>query len=187
MTKENEEMKESEETKKEDACDMSELADFMSQLSGHIKEHQEAHTFCENIKFPLEITDVKIVGNSSFNPSGTKVGDLVSVKPCGDKYKNKTYLGIYLGDLPADYSYMLHNETKNLKVQVVSNPAMYVFELKEIIYGCGSYWYVIKSIDDFKEITDEQIENTWYVKLLKEMGEQEKSKEEQENEDNNVE
>lgn len=29
----------------------------------------------------------------------------------------------------------------------------------------------IESIDEFKEITTEDIENTWYVKLLRSMGE----------------
>lgn len=34
----------------------------------------------------------------------------------------------------------------------------------------GGLWKKIKSIEDFKGISKEDIENTWYVKLLKGMG-----------------
>ena len=39
-------------------------------------------------------------------------------------------------------------------------------ELKKIIYGCESWWHEISSADDFSGISDEDINNTWYVKLL---------------------
>lgn len=158
------------EEKKLDALD-STFADFISKLGAEIKKHKEEHVSESDIKFPLEISGVKFYdrrGNKS-PMSQAKIGDLVSVRPCDEKYNNKTYLGIYLGDLPIDYTYELHIESKVLNIHAIGNPAMYVFELKEIIYGCGSYWGKIKSIDDFKKITNEDIENVWYVKLLKKM------------------
>lgn len=33
--------------------------------------------------------------------------------------------------------------------------------------GMGSWWREIESVKDFKGISKEEIENTWYVKLLK--------------------
>ena len=44
-------------------------------------------------------------------------------------------------------------------------------ELKRVVYGCESWWHEIESIDEFKKITNEDIENTWYVKLLRAMDE----------------
>lgn len=47
------------------------------------------------------------------------------------------------------------------------NPAIYVPELNTVIYGMESWWGSIKSEEDFKKITDQDIDNTWYVKLWK--------------------
>lgn len=42
-------------------------------------------------------------------------------------------------------------------------------ELKKIIYGCESWWKTIRSVDEFSKISNEDINNTWYVKLLQSM------------------
>jgi hypothetical protein len=52
---------------------------------------------------------------------------------------------------------------------MMRNPAIYVFETKEIVYGCESWWSPLESLDDLSDISDEDIDNVWYVKLLKEM------------------
>ena len=60
----------------------------------------------------------------------------------------------------------------------MNNPAIYVFELKKIIYGCESYWSVINDPNDFEDITKETLDNVWYVQLLKEFyGDKENEKE----------
>lgn len=48
----------------------------------------------------------------------------------------------------------------------MNNPAIFVPELKKIIYGCESWWKTIQSVDEFSKISNEDINNTWYVKLL---------------------
>lgn len=48
-------------------------------------------------------------------------------------------------------------------------PAIFVPELKKIIYGCESWWKTIRSVDEFSKISNEDINNTWYVKLLQSM------------------
>ena len=40
---------------------------------------------------------------------------------------------------------------------------------KKIIYGCESWWKTIRSVDEFSKISNEDINNTWYVKLLQSM------------------
>ena len=61
------------------------------------------------------------------------------------------------------------------------NPDIFVPEIQEIIFGMESWWDEIRSEEDFKRITDEDIQNVWYVKLMNQMAEKEaveKSKEE---------
>ncbi|SME48916.1 hypothetical protein BACERE00183_04191 [Bacillus cereus] len=38
--------------------------------------------------------------------------------------------------------------------------------MKEIIYGAGSWWGKINSEEELKEITDADINDVWYVKML---------------------
>lgn len=101
-------------------------------------------------------------------------GSLVRIKPCAEEYKGKTYLGLYLGHLPLKNTISYDEEKQVLKVGAVHNPAIYVFSLKKIIFGAESWWCKINSPEDMKEISEEEINNTWYVKLLKTMCQEEK-------------
>ena len=96
-------------------------------------------------------------------------GCFVSIKPCAEEYKGKTYLGLYLGDLPWMSNVSYNEDEKILNVGVIHNPAIYVFSLKKIIFGAESWWCKIDSSEDMKDISEEDINNTWYVKLLKAM------------------
>jgi len=44
--------------------------------------------------------------------SKTKKGAMVSVRPCNEKYGNKTYIGFYLGELPLSTGFRIDNEKK---------------------------------------------------------------------------
>lgn len=133
---------------------------------------------CENcsrfdsrfIEFPLTIKDIV---NEKINTSGLghEVGCLCEIVPCGKEYNNKSYIGIYLGNLPVSIQTFYDRRTGVLTNSTMNNPAIFVPELKKIIYGLESWWRVIDTIDDFKGITKEDIDNTWYVKLLKLMSE----------------
>lgn len=52
-----------------------------------------------------------------------------------------------------------NEESKILTNRAVSNPAIFVPELKKIVWGMESYWREIKSADDFKGINREDIES----------------------------
>lgn len=98
-----------------------------------------------------------------------KSGSLVKVRPCDEKYANKTFVGFYIGDV-ATGSHINLVDKKKVQLNFSShNPAIFVPELGEIIYGYESWWSEISSIEDLKSITDEDIENVWYVKLLKKL------------------
>jgi len=47
--------------------------------------------------------------------------------------------------------------------------AIFVPELGEIIYGYASWWGHINSVDEIKDISDDDIDNVWYVQMLKAM------------------
>lgn len=129
---------------------------------------------CENcdkfdsryIEYPLTIKGIE---NDKIDISGFRheIGCLCEIKPCGEEYKNKSYIGFYLGDLPIAIHTSFSRDTRILKNSTMNNPAIFVPELKKIIYGCESWWREIESVDDFTSISEEDIENTWYVKLLK--------------------
>lgn len=130
---------------------------------------------CENcdgfnsryITYPVEINDIK---NEPIKSSADKkTGTFVKIRPCANEYGNKTYLGIYLGELPINICSSLNVETKVLTNRVMSNPAIFVPYLKKIIYGIESFWSEIESPDDITDITDETIENQFYIKALKSM------------------
>ena len=115
------------------------------------------------IEYPLTIQGIH---NKKIDTKGIghACGALCEVRPCGEEYKGKTYLGIYIG-ITSSYD----ENTGILSNHTMNNPAIFVLELKKIVYGMESWWREIKDIEDFKEISKEEIENTWYVKLLKEM------------------
>ena len=73
---------------------------------------------------------------------------------------------------------------RNQRLEIIphTNPAIFVPELKKIVFGCESWWRKIDSMDEVKDITDEDIENQWYVKLFKSIEEDRKKADEEKNE-----
>lgn len=120
------------------------------------------------IEYPLTINGIEN-RKMDFTGLGHKCGELCEIKPCGEEYDGKSYIGIYLGDLPIAIHTCYDKESGILSNGTMNNPAIFVPELKKIIYGCESWWRTIKSVEDFTGISEEDIENTWYVKLLRAM------------------
>ena len=100
-----------------------------------------------------------------------RIGKFVKVRPAGQE---KTFLGIFLGSLPYYNSISYNEQTEQLSITPIENPAMFIPELNQVVFGYESWWTVIENIEDFKEITTEDIENQWYVKLAKGMLEDDK-------------
>ena len=120
----------------------------------------------KHIQYPIKVNKIEYDPLKSWNQY--EPGTPVRIMPCAKKYKEKTYRGMYLGNLPIQNYISYKEETKQLNVCAMNNPAIFVFELEKIIYGCESYWNVINDPNDFKEITKEMLDNVWYVQLLKE-------------------
>lgn len=112
------------------------------------------------------------------SPIFGKEGSLVQVRPCGKEYGDKTYLGFLIGEIALGSSLTIKED----KIQcnfAQHNPAIFVPELGKIIYGIESWWSVIKSTEQLKEITNDDIENTWYVKMWQAMMEKESKPQDQ--------
>ena len=120
------------------------------------------------IEYPITVNKIEI-DPIKFDSWGYKTGMPVAVRPCDEEYEGKTFLGFYLGGLPIQNTVRFNEKEGCLKVGTLTNPAMFVPVIGKIIWGAGSWWSEIKSEDDLKQITDEDIENTWYVKLAKSM------------------
>lgn len=90
-------------------------------------------------------------------------------KPVKVRFGKKTYLGVFIGELPTS-AHIVHNEeTGVLTVNHMTNPAMFVPELNRLVFGSESWWSVIESPEDFTEITDDDINNVWYIRMAKSM------------------
>lgn len=127
------------------------------------------------IEYPITVNKIE-TEPVKFDSWEYKTGTLVAVRPCDEEYEGKTFLGFFLGDLPVCIWPSFNSETGVIHCNTLKNPAMFVPELGKIIWGAGSWWSEIKSEDDLKQITDEDIENTWYVKLARQLAENEKYK-----------
>lgn len=119
-----------------------------------------------------EMKEIEFPKNKAIeNPVLGKCG-LVKVRPCGDE---KTYLGFLIGEVALGSSLTLTDDNKLQLNFAHHNPAIYVPELGKLIYGMESWWGNIESEKDLQGITDSDIDNVWYVKLLKaQLGKDEK-------------
>lgn len=117
------------------------------------------------IEYPLEVSKINKDNNKGFYRD-SQIGRFAAISPCNEKYKGKTFLGLYLGELPIDNIISHNSDSKELKISFLNNPAIFVFDLGKIIYGIESWWKIIETEEDLKEITEADISNVWYVKAL---------------------
>jgi hypothetical protein len=162
----------------------AELLTDMDELSALLKDYNKfAHllspdtgtqTFAKinmlmgKIRLMLEASDVKEAIYSEGDLIKTDKAVFVKVRPCGEEYGNKTYLGILLGDMACGTSMTV--EDNKIKVSWASyNPAIFIPGLKKIVFGYESWWSKIDDPDKLKDIRDDDIDKTWYVQMFKEM------------------
>ena len=116
----------------------------------------------------VDASEIKEFEHPKNKPLQKGSGSLVSVRPCDEKYGEKTYIGFLIGELALGSSITITDDKKIQCNWSQYNPAIFVPELGEVIMGCASWWSKIKSIEELKKISDDDIENVWYVKLMKE-------------------
>ncbi len=136
--------------------------------------NRDLGTIILKLKMTL-IKDVTHPKNKAFKKT-YESGRLVRIRPCGEQYGKKTYLGLLLGDISLSSSVEIDEE----KIQCnwcFFNPAIFVFDLNDVIFGAESWWSVIEKEEDLRNITEETINNAWYVKALKQIEEIKKEEE----------
>lgn len=127
------------------------------------------------IKYPITVNDIdhhngpilrtRVIGGGS-------CGQFVSIRPCDPVYEGKTYLGILLGDLATGVAVQFQpNDGKLFVAPAWYNPAIYVPDLKRVVFGYESWWGEIESEAHLRKITESDIQNVWYVQALKQLAE----------------
>ena len=115
---------------------------------------------CRYIEYPLTINGIEF---GDINPWNVSL-KAVKVRPCDDE---TTYFGIYLGEFPHFPSASFSEETGILKFSAANNPCIFIPKLNKVVFGSGCWWGEIEDINEFSEISDEDINEQWYVKMLK--------------------
>lgn len=113
-------------------------------------------------------------GRESFfpwKPSPRRPLPWVQVRPVGEQFGGRTYLGIHIGDLAVSYMASISAEGILQVGPAMHNPAIYVMDLKTIILGCESWWAGIASPEQLRKITDAEIDSVWYVRALRDLTE----------------
>ena len=96
-----------------------------------------------------------------------KCGTPVKVRSCKEGHGDKTYFGILLGDIALSISHSIDDDGNVTAKHTLYNPAIFIPELNDIVYGMESWWGEITSEEELnKMITDKTISNVWYVKML---------------------
>ena len=120
------------------------------------------------ISMYVEACELKEFEHPKNKPLQKGSGSLVSVRPCDEKYGEKTYIGFLIGELALGSAITITDDKKIQCNWSQYNPAIFIPELGEVIMGCASWWSEIKSIEELQKISNDDIENVWYVKLMKE-------------------
>ena len=162
----------------------SPLAAFFESFAKFQAEQEE--TWDYNPTYPLHVSGVEVGHPGGINPAYRKeVGALVKVRPVGEEYEGKTYLGIYLGDLTIEAVAVRNKKDDTLHIRYIRNPALYVFSLKRIIYGRESWWSTINpaGTDNISLITDDDLKVQGeafeaMLKIAKRLQDQQKTEEE---------
>lgn len=130
----------------------------------------------EKIKFFADVSAIKEIGHPEGSPlkEVRETGRFVKIRPCAEEFEDKTFLGIMIGNAALSSTISIQEEEIVCSWSFY-NPAILIPELGKIVYGCGSWWGLIKSEEDLKEITDLDIGNVWYVQALKTLSEKETS------------
>jgi hypothetical protein len=149
------------------------VAQFMDNFAEYLSDFKTNVVYGDDIKFPLQVDSINIAKNNQDQKED--IGKFVSIRTCSSNAK--THLGIYLGDFPIEILHQYHIVKKELSITNHMNPAIYVPALKRIVFGCESWWGFIKTPEELKEITDQDIAVSPAITLLTAILEAEKDKE----------
>lgn len=132
------------------------------------------------IPYPITVQSIAFAEDSVLRQQclfGGKCGDLVAIRPIDEKYAGKTFLGILLGDMAISPGASWNAASATLTLSIGQhNPAIFIPEHNCVVFGYESWWGAIKDEAHLRQITNDDIQNVWYVKALRQMAETEAAK-----------
>ena len=141
-----------------------------------LNERLEKEAEAARLKFPIEISgldwnvSIGVKKTALFSRGEAPPGSFVAIQSCKESHGDKTYLGLLIGYVPTDVFAQHDPVTKRLRINVLGdNPAIFVFDLGEVVLGCESWWGPIENEEHLKQITKSDIENVWYMKALRQL------------------
>jgi L-rhamnose mutarotase len=133
------------------------------------------------IEYPITVNKISYSKEKTYSPTGWRkdsIGKFVAIRSVHEEDGNDTHLGLYLGEFAVSLGVTYSPEEKELEVtRGMYNPAIFVFDLNKVLFGYESWWGVIDSEEKLRKITNQDIENVWYVKALKQLQELDEKKE----------
>jgi len=145
------------------------LNELLEKLAVDMAKAEKENIFFEDVKKfdpPITVQSVRIQV-AGFNK--LLLCKYVAVRPCGDNPDNKTYLGILLGECSMMAIGMYNIKKQEIFVKDRLNPMIFVPDLMKVVLGVESWWEELQKPEDLKQITDQDIQDVWYVKALREM------------------
>lgn len=128
------------------------------------------------IEYPITVNKIEFGDAPSYKPERygkPQCGLLVMVRPVGQEYGDKTFLGVLLGEMAVSQACSFDPASGVLKVdRCMFNPMIFIPENNAVVFGYESWWGVIKREDQLRQITDADIQSVWYVKALKQIGDE---------------
>lgn len=118
------------------------------------------------IEYPIEVTSIELA--EGFDLYKKSIGRIVRIKPCFEETEEKEYLGIFLGELFSCNAVSYKRQEKHLTVTPVLNPAIYVPELKQIVYGYESWWSFIENKDEISLISRDESLKQFFINIFEE-------------------
>lgn len=138
--------------------------DFVAEMEAH---ESEWPTFT----WPKVVTGLAWGDAPAFCAARPGLSDWVAVRPCGEEFGGKTYLGVMIGDIALSISARYDRESGVMSITPgMLNPAIWIPEKRAVVFGCGSWWRRIKTQEDMKQISDADINNVWYVRAMRDLG-----------------
>lgn len=150
------------------------FGELLSKMAEAKRSFDETHGEIElshEMKFPIEISTILRQGFRDDIRQTERVGSPVRIRPVGDE---KTYFGVYLGDLNREVMIFRGSKSKALFLSNRTNPAIWVPDLNKVVWGDSSWWAIIEKKEDLDRlISDKDIESIWYVNLMRTLQERE--------------
>jgi len=157
---------------------------------GELNERQvkvvyEFFRLLESLNWQVKFNNYKELKYEDSEPINKReCGTPVKVSSCKKEHGDKTCFGILIGEVALSIGHSIDKEGNVTAKRQGYNPAIYIPELNDIVYGCESWWQRIKSEKELnKLITEEIIENVWYMKMLKNWTEEKEIEIEEEDEE----